>query len=70
MAAGESAFRQPEIAVWEITYSENNKVDHYKMLKCFKGHKFGVEAVRFSLNSKILISLGDQNDKGLFVWDW
>ena len=40
------------------------------MVKCLKGHKFGVESVKFSPNSKILISLGDQNDKGIFVWDW
>lgn len=35
-----------------------------------KGHKYGVEALRFSPDSKYLISLGDTNDKGLFVWDW
>ena len=40
------------------------------MVKCLKGHKFGVESVKFSPDSKILISLGDQNDKGIFVWDW
>lgn len=39
-------------------------------MKCLKGHKFGVEALKFSPNSNILVSLGDLNDKGLFVWDW
>lgn len=34
-----------------------------------KGHKLSIEALLFSPNSKYLISLGDENDKGLFVWD-
>lgn len=24
----------------------------------------------FSPNMKYLVSIGDENDKGLFVWDW
>ena len=39
-------------------------------MKYLKGHKFGVEALRFSFNEEFLISLGDPNDRGLFVWDW
>ncbi|MFO0007517.1 MAG: hypothetical protein ACK559_41025 [bacterium] len=35
-----------------------------------RGHKFGVESVKFSPDNRYLVSLGDQNDKGLFVWDW
>lgn len=35
-----------------------------------KGHKYGIESVIFSPNLEYLISLGDNNDRGLFVWDW
>ena len=35
-----------------------------------KGHKYGIEAVLFSPKNDFLISLGDPNDRGLFVWDW
>lgn len=35
-----------------------------------KGHKYGIESLQFSPNNEYLISLGDQNDRGLFVWDW
>lgn len=29
-----------------------------------------MESVKFSPDNRYLVSLGDQNDKGLFVWDW
>ena len=39
-------------------------------IKHLKGHKYGIEAVLFSPKNDFLISLGDPNDRGLFVWDW
>ena len=42
----------------------------YTELKTLKGHKYGVECLKFTPNSEFLISLGDPNDRGLFVWDW
>jgi WD40 repeat protein len=71
LAAGESAFSKPEITIWGIIYQgDTKKVEKYNALKFLKGHKFGIEALKFSPDSKYLVSLGDQNDKGLFVWDW
>lgn len=71
LAAGESAFSKPEITIWGLEYqSDNKKVDTYTQLKFLKGHKFGVEALKFSPDCRYLVSLGDVNDKGLFVWDW
>jgi WD40 repeat protein len=35
-----------------------------------RGHKFGIECLKFAPNNNFLISLGDPQDKGLFVWDW
>jgi WD40 repeat protein len=65
LAAGEGAFRQPEITIWEIDQS-----GEYIESKHLKGHKYGIESVMFSPNLLYLISLGDANDRGLFVWDW
>ena len=42
----------------------------YNEIKHLKGHKYGIEAVLFSPKNDFLISLGDPNDRGLFVWDW
>lgn len=42
----------------------------YEEIKHLKGHKYGIESVMFSPNLEYLISLGDNNDRGLFVWDW
>ena len=65
LAAGEGALRQPEITIWEIDLNGN-----YEEYKHLKGHKYGIESVLFSPNLEYLISLGDNNDRGLFVWDW
>ncbi len=66
LAAGEGAFRQPEITIWELDLNGN-----YEEIKHLKGHKYGIESVAFSPNLEYLISLlGDNNDRGLFVWDW
>jgi WD40 repeat protein len=42
----------------------------YLEIKHLKGHKFGVESIQFAPQNNFLISLGDPNDRGLFVWDW
>ena len=104
LAAGESAFRQPQITIWEIEYEETTslksaaieggvasaaasqageqtkasaqevitikKAVNYTEIKHLSGHKYGIEAVLFSPRNDFLISLGDPNDRGLFVWDW
>lgn len=64
-AAGEGAFRQPEITIWEVQLD-----GQYVEIKHLKGHKYGIESLMFSPNLQYLISLGDANDRGLFVWDW
>jgi len=46
------------------------KAVSYTEIKHLQGHKYGIEAVLFSPRNDFLISLGDQNDRGLFVWDW
>ncbi len=48
----------------------NNKVINLVDVKCLRGHKFGIEALRFSPDISMLVSLGSQNDKGLFIWNW
>ena len=42
----------------------------YEKVSHLQGHKYGIEAVLFSPRNDFLISLGDPNDRGLFVWDW
>ena len=46
------------------------KAKEYKEINHLKGHKYGIECIRFSPRNDFLISLGDPNDRGLFVWDW
>lgn len=62
LIAGEGVCKNPEINIWDLRH-ENPPV-------CLKGHKFGIEKILFSPNNNYLVSIGDENDKGLFVWDW
>ena len=46
------------------------QVSEYKEIKHLRGHKYGIECLKFAPKNNFLISLGDPNDRGLFVWDW
>ena len=98
LAAGENAFKSPEITIWRIEYGKMESYDtamslsedgssvpatesterrknegqaiNYTEIKHLRGHKIGIECLRFAPKNNFLISLGDPQDKGLFVWDW
>ncbi|KAG0200926.1 mitogen-activated protein kinase binding protein 1 [Mortierella sp. GBA30] len=61
LAIGESG-HQPRILVWEVASQT--------LVGEMQGHKFGVQAVKFSPNSKHLVSLGFQHDGYIHVWNW
>ena len=55
----------------KLTKSEQNKAGtEYENKFTLRGHKYGIDNLLFSPNMSYLISLGDTNDRGLFVWDW
>ncbi|KAF9912250.1 mitogen-activated protein kinase binding protein 1 [Linnemannia zychae] len=61
LAIGEMG-HQPRILIWEV--ASQSLVGE---LQC---HKFGVQAVQFSPNSKFIVSLGFQHDGCIYVWNW
>ncbi|KAF9560521.1 mitogen-activated protein kinase binding protein 1 [Mortierella alpina] len=61
LAVGETG-HQPRILIWEVATQA--------LVGELQGHKFGVQAVQFSPNSKYLVSLGFQHDGYLHVWHW
>lgn len=38
-----------------------------QQLLALKGHKYGVR--NFDIQDDMLVSIGDENDKGMIVWD-
>ena len=68
MAAGENAYKSPEIVIWKIDY-DTPKIT-YKEIQHLRGHRFGIECLKFAPNNKFLISLGDLEEKALLTWDW
>ncbi|KAF9281206.1 hypothetical protein BGZ68_006795 [Mortierella alpina] len=61
LAVGETG-HQPRILIWEVATQT--------LVGELQGHKFGVQAVQFSPNSKYLVSLGFQHDGYIHVWHW
>ncbi|KAG9319939.1 hypothetical protein KVV02_003067 [Mortierella alpina] len=61
LAVGETG-HQPRILIWEVATQ--------MLVGELQGHKFGVQAVQFSPNSKYLVSLGFQHDGYIHVWHW
>ena len=51
--------------VWELS-----ETGSWTPVSTLKGHKYGVDWLLFSPDSKCLVSIGGEHDKGLFVWDW
>ncbi|KAG0243092.1 Mitogen-activated protein kinase-binding protein 1 [Actinomortierella wolfii] len=61
LAVGETG-HQPRILVWDVV----QRVPVVELI----GHQFGVQALQFSSNGKILVSLGFQHDGFVHVWNW
>ncbi|KAF9377346.1 hypothetical protein CPC16_011870, partial [Podila verticillata] len=61
LAIGEMG-HQPRILIWEVSSQT--------LVGELQGHKFGIQAVQFSPNSKHIVSLGFQHDGYIHVWNW
>ena len=65
LATGEGTCKQPEIAIWEISGPKQAT-----LIKSLKGHKYGIESLAFSPDTQFLVSIGNEHDKGMFIWSW
>ncbi|KAF9142242.1 mitogen-activated protein kinase binding protein 1 [Mortierella sp. GBA39] len=61
LAIGETG-HQPRTLIWEVASQS--------LVGELQGHKFGVQAVQFSPNSKFVVTLGFQHDGYIHVWNW
>ncbi|KAG0028966.1 hypothetical protein BGZ82_008174 [Podila clonocystis] len=61
LAVGEMG-HQPRILIWDVSTQT--------LVGELQGHKFGIQAVQFSPNSKHIVSLGFQHDGYIHVWNW
>ena len=68
LAAGASCLRSPDISIWTVSENEKGR-SVFKFAHTLLGHKYGIQSLRFSPNSDLLVSVGDQSDKGVLVWD-
>uniref|UniRef100_A0AAF5CW20 WD repeat-containing protein 55 homolog n=1 Tax=Strongyloides stercoralis TaxID=6248 RepID=A0AAF5CW20_STRER len=67
IATGECG-HDPKIRIWEITNTEGKFIG--KEVVELKHHIMGIGAVKFSNDDELLISVGNQHDKAIAVWNW
>uniref|UniRef100_A0AC35U412 WD_REPEATS_REGION domain-containing protein n=1 Tax=Rhabditophanes sp. KR3021 TaxID=114890 RepID=A0AC35U412_9BILA len=67
IATGECG-HEPKIRVWEVLNSEGKFVG--KQLCELKHHSLGIGTLLFTLDDEQLISVGNQHDKAIAVWNW
>jgi len=63
LAAGEASCKQPEILIYEPSAKD-------EPISILKGHKSGVKAMAFTTESEYLVSIGEQGDTRIILWDW
>lgn len=66
IACGEGRFKKPEIIIYDLTNEAINISDKIKYV--IKGHKCGIEMMEFFKNDQYLISIGNSDDKNIYVW--
>ena len=67
LACGEGNCKNGEIIIFEISNDEN--VNEENKMKTIKSHKHGIENIKFFKNDKYLISIGDAEDKNIFIFN-
>ncbi|CEF62148.1 WD40 repeat and WD40/YVTN repeat-like-containing domain and WD40-repeat-containing domain-containing protein [Strongyloides ratti] len=67
IATGECG-HDPKIRIWEVVNTEGKFIG--KEVVELKHHIMGIGAVKFSNDDELLISVGNQHDKAIAVWNW
>jgi len=63
LAAGETNCKQPEVLVFEPFVKDEPVIN-------LKGHKSGIKGIAFSGDEEFLVSIGEQGDIRIILWDW
>jgi WD40 repeat protein len=63
LACGEGRFKKAEIIIYELASDLTEKIKYV-----LKGHKCGIEMMEFCKNDQYLISIGNPDDKNIFIW--
>ena len=58
---GEPSGKSPLV---RVSKPNNNK---YEIIAELKGHRYGIKLL--AILGDFIISIGDENDKGMFIWD-
>ena len=64
LVMGEPSGKSPLVRVSKPNNNNNNK---YEIIAELKGHRYGIKLL--AILGDFIISIGDENDKGMFIWD-
>jgi WD40 repeat protein len=65
IACAEGNSKNSEILIYDIDLNDNTT---YR--SSIKGHKYGIEKIKFFKNDKYIISIGDKEDKTINIWNF
>jgi WD40 repeat protein len=70
LACGEGNCRNSEIILFELNNLQASSTEEisFSLKTNLKGHKFGIEKLKFFRGDKFLISIGDKEDKSIFIY--
>lgn len=72
LAASCQSIKRPQIYVWAVGGDgkdlERTSRLTYQQAEVLEGHNYSVQTLQFTPDSDHLVSIGDHNDQGIFVW--
>ena len=69
IATGEGNCKNGEVAIYEINYNNEKKEESHKFFCSYKYHKQGIEKIVFFKNDNFILSVGDNKDKLINIYD-
>ena len=69
IATGEGNCKNGEVEIYEINYNNEKKEESHKFVCSYKYHKQGIEKIVFFKNDNYILSVGDNKDKFINIYD-
>ena len=69
LATGEGNCRNGEVRLYQIYYNKDLNELEIKSIINYKVHKFGIDKILFIRNDEYILSIGNNDDKTIYLYD-